>query len=79
VRTHVPEGYTFWDYRQQRYPRGEGMRIDFALTSPALSERVLGASIHRAERAGEAPSDHVPVVIDLDEEELNEDDRPMVF
>jgi exodeoxyribonuclease-3 len=41
------------------------MRIDFQLTSPALTERVIGASIERDERKGELPSDHVPVVLGL--------------
>ena len=41
------------------------MRIDFQLTSPALTERVVGSSIERDERKGEGPSDHVPVIVDL--------------
>lgn len=65
VRDLVPGMYTYWDYKQLRFPRNEGMRIDFALTSPALSERVVGARIERNERKGKAPSDHVPVVLEL--------------
>jgi exodeoxyribonuclease-3 len=41
------------------------MRIDFQLTSPALTERVVAASIERDERKGELPSDHVPVIVEL--------------
>ena len=66
VRELVPNQYTYWDYKDLRFPRNEGMRIDFQLTSPALTERVTAASIERDERKGEGPSDHVPVVIELD-------------
>lgn len=65
VRSLVPAMYTYWDYKQLRFPRNEGMRIDFALTSPALAARVTGARIERNERKGKAPSDHVPVVLEL--------------
>ncbi|NYD68047.1 exodeoxyribonuclease III [Agromyces atrinae] len=78
VRPLVPEGYTFWDYKQLRFPRNEGMRIDFVLGSPAFADAVTGASIHREERKGDAPSDHVPVVVDL-ELDGDDDDRPMIF
>jgi len=78
VRPLAPEGFTYWDYKQLRFPRNEGLRIDFILGSPAFAELVTGASIHRNERKGDAPSDHVPVVVEvlLDDED---DDRPMIF
>ncbi len=79
VRPLVPTGFTYWDYKQLRFPRNEGMRIDFILGSHALSEAVTGATIHRDERKGEAPSDHVPVVVDLDLTGDDDDDRPMIF
>jgi exodeoxyribonuclease-3 len=79
VRPLVPTGYTYWDYKQLRFPRNEGMRIDFVLGSPAFQELVSGAAIERAERKGDAPSDHVPVVVDLDAESPLDDDRPMIF
>ena len=66
VRQRVPEGYTYWDYQQLRFPRNEGMRIDFILGSEAFAERVTNAVIDRNERKGEGPSDHVPVVVDID-------------
>jgi exodeoxyribonuclease III len=65
VRELVPEGYTYWDYQQLRFPRNEGMRIDFILGSEAFAEKVSSASIERDERKGEGPSDHVPVVVTL--------------
>ncbi|HLS72877.1 MAG TPA: exodeoxyribonuclease III [Actinomycetaceae bacterium] len=65
VRPHTPGAYTYWDYTQLRFPRNQGMRIDFALASPALADRVTSASIDRNERKGKGASDHVPVVVDL--------------
>jgi exodeoxyribonuclease-3 len=78
VRPLVPGGFTYWDYKQLRFPRNEGMRIDFVLGSSAVADAVAGAAIHRDERKGEAPSDHVPVVVDLDLAG-DDDDRPMIF
>lgn len=79
VRPIVPDGYTYWDYTQLRFPKNEGMRIDFVLGNDALDELVTGATIERDERKGDGPSDHVPVVIDLDIETSLDDDRPMIF
>lgn len=79
VRPLAPVGYTYWDYKQLRFPRNEGLRIDFVLGSRAFADAVTGAAIHRDERKGDAPSDHVPVVVDLDLEPVDDDDRPMIF
>ncbi len=80
VRPLVPEGFTYWDYKQLRFPRNEGLRIDFIMGSKPFADLVTGASIHRNERKGQAPSDHVPVVVDLDlEPQQDDDDRPMIF
>ncbi|MDR3359285.1 MAG: exodeoxyribonuclease III [Bifidobacteriaceae bacterium] len=67
TRRHVPEdgAYTFWDYQQLRFPRNQGMRIDFAYCSPALAARVRAVRIVRDERKGKGASDHVPVELDL--------------
>ncbi len=62
------DGYTYWDYQQLRFPRNEGMRIDFILATPPLEERVTGAEIDRNERKGRGASDHVPVIVDVDED-----------
>ena len=77
VRPLVPEGYTFWDYKQGKFAKDHGLRIDFIFGSPGFSELVSGASIERGTRLGEGPSDHVPVVVEL----VSDDDfdRPMVF
>jgi exodeoxyribonuclease-3 len=79
VRELVPQGYTYWDYKQLRFPRNEGMRIDFILGSPAFADLVTHAAIDRNQRKGDAPSDHVPVSVDLDLDAADDDDRPMIF
>jgi exodeoxyribonuclease-3 len=67
VRPHTPGPgvYTYWDYTQLRFPRKEGMRIDFVLASPALASQVTTAMIDRQERKGKGASDHAPVVVEL--------------
>ena len=77
LRSRGIEGYTYWDYQQLRFPRNEGMRIDFILGSRAFDDLVTGAKIHREERKGDAPSDHVPVTVDLALDTEDDDDRPM--
>ncbi|GAA3683756.1 exodeoxyribonuclease-3 [Yimella lutea] len=64
--TPGPGVYTYWDYTQLRFPKKQGMRIDFALASPALASRVTDAMIDREERKGKGASDHAPVVVTLD-------------
>lgn len=68
VRPHAPGPgtYTYWDYTQLRFQKGRGMRIDFALCSPALAARVTGAAIDREERKGKGASDHAPVVFEIE-------------
>ncbi|MCC3275724.1 MULTISPECIES: exodeoxyribonuclease III [unclassified Arthrobacter] len=61
-----PGVYTYWDYTQLRFPKKQGMRIDFVLGSPALAKRVTGAVIDREERKGKGASDHAPVIVELD-------------
>lgn len=65
VRERTPSAYTYWDYQAGRFPKNEGMRIDFQLLSPALAQRVSGAYIDREEREGAGASDHTPVVVEL--------------
>lgn len=59
------KNYTFWDYQRLRFPRNEGMRIDYIYASPALAARAKAAHIDRDERKGKGASDHVPVIVDL--------------
>jgi exodeoxyribonuclease III len=57
--------YTFWDYQGGAWQRDSGLRIDHALLSPTLAERLIAAAPDREERARPQPSDHVPVVVEL--------------
>ena len=61
-----PGGYTFWDYQAGAWPRDLGIRIDHLLLSPTAADRLAGVVIHRDVRARDKPSDHVPVVAELD-------------
>jgi exodeoxyribonuclease III len=68
--TPPPGNFTYWDYTQLRFPKRQGMRIDFILGSEALAARVTHAEIARDERkpgkkGTPAPSDHAPVLVDL--------------
>jgi exodeoxyribonuclease-3 len=68
VRALHPDSpaYTFWDYQAGCWERDRGLRIDFSLLSPRLAEVLVAAAPDRAERGETQPSDHVPIVIDLD-------------
>lgn len=68
VRALHPHGriYTFWDYQAGCWQRDKGLRIDHLLLSPALAERLAAAMPDRRERGEDQPSDHVPVLIELD-------------
>ena len=61
--TPGPGVYTYWDYTQLRFPKKQGMRIDFQLASPALAARAASAEIDREERKGKGASDHAPVIV----------------
>ncbi len=67
IRALQPTGpaWTFWDYQGAAFERDSGLRIDHALLSPALAERLVSAAPDKAERARAQPSDHVPVLIEL--------------
>lgn len=66
-RVHPGPGlFTYWDYRRGDFHQGRGMRIDLVLVSRALGERVTWALVDRNARKGSAPSDHAPVLVDLD-------------
>lgn len=58
--------YTFWDYQAGAWRRDHGIRIDFHLLSPQAADRFRSIETHRDARDMEKPSDHVPVVIDID-------------
>jgi len=58
--------YTFWDYQAGAWAKNDGIRIDHMLLSPPAADRLISADIDRHVRGWEKPSDHVPVVVDLD-------------
>src|SRR5258707_11167330 len=59
--------FTYWDYRAGMVHQDLGMRIDLVLASATAADRVRAASVDRQARKGKGPSDHAPVIIDLDE------------
>jgi exodeoxyribonuclease-3 len=59
--------FTYWDYRAGMFHQDLGMRIDLVLASPTVADRVRAAWVDRKARKGKGPSDHAPVIIDLDE------------
>jgi exodeoxyribonuclease-3 len=58
--------FSYWDYRAGMFHQNLGMRIDLILTSDPVADRVQAAWIDRAARKGTGPSDHAPVIVDLD-------------
>lgn len=58
--------YTYWDYRAGMFPKNQGMRIDLVYASSAAASLVRDAYVDREARKGKSPSDHAPVVVDLD-------------
>jgi exodeoxyribonuclease-3 len=68
-RLHHSEGdrYTWWDYRAGNFHKNFGMRIDHLLVTAPLASRTVWAEIDREARKGlPTPSDHAPLLIDLD-------------
>jgi exodeoxyribonuclease III len=60
--------FSWWDYRAGMFHRNEGMRIDLLYVTKPVAERIVWAEIDREARKGPpVPSDHAPVVVDLDE------------
>jgi len=69
VRDRWPDKrvFTYWDYRAGMFHQDLGMRIDLVLATDVVAERVRAAWVDRHARKGTGPSDHAPVVVDLDE------------
>ncbi|WP_371154667.1 exodeoxyribonuclease III [Jannaschia sp. 2305UL9-9] len=66
TRTPAAGHYSFWDYQAGAWDRNDGIRIDHFLLSPAIADRMTDCVIETDMRAGEKPSDHVPVWLTLD-------------
>lgn len=58
--------FTYWDYRAGMFHQDLGMRIDLVLAGAPVAQRVRAAWVDRAARKGSGPSDHAPVIVDLD-------------
>jgi exodeoxyribonuclease III len=61
-----PRPFTYWDYRAGAFHKDMGMRIDLVCANAALAGAVTDAWVDRETRKGTGPSDHAPVVVDLD-------------
>jgi exodeoxyribonuclease-3 len=69
VRERWPDEriFTYWDYRAGMFHQDRGMRIDLVLAGADVAARACAAWVDRQARKGSAPSDHAPVIVDLDE------------
>ena len=59
------KSYSWWDYREFGFRRNRGLRIDHILVSEALVPTVTGCTIDKLPRKNERPSDHTPVIVEL--------------
>jgi exodeoxyribonuclease-3 len=59
--------FTYWDYRAGMFQKNLGMRIDLVLATDSVAARVRAAWVDRHARKGAGPSDHAPVIVDLDD------------
>jgi exodeoxyribonuclease-3 len=68
LHRHEPNRFTWWDYRAGNFHKNFGMRIDHLLVTQAMTSRIRWAEIDREARKGKPiPSDHAPLLIDVDE------------
>jgi len=69
VRDRWPDQrvFTYWDYRAGMFHQDLGMRIDLVLAGGEVADRIRAAWVDRQARKGSGPSDHAPVIVDLDE------------
>ncbi|WP_124055392.1 exodeoxyribonuclease III [Arcanobacterium ihumii] len=74
VTRNLVTNYTYWDYQQLRFPKNQGMRIDYIYASPALASLTKTAQIDRDERKGKGASDHVPVIATFTTEHSSAED-----
>jgi exodeoxyribonuclease-3 len=58
--------YSWWDYRAGDFHQGRGLRIDLMLGTKSVAERCKWSIIDRNARKGQMPSDHAPVIVELD-------------
>ena len=67
LNLHNPRGgvWTFWDYQAGAWQRDHGFRIDHALLSPELADRLVASGVDKEHRGRERASDHTPVWVEL--------------
>ena len=61
-----PKLYSWWDYRAGDFHQGRGLRIDLVLGTKSVADRCTWSVIDRNARKGQSPSDHAPVIVELD-------------
>ncbi len=61
----APKSWSWWDYRNLAFRKNQGLRIDHILVSEALRGAVASCSIDKLPRKNERPSDHAPVLVEL--------------
>lgn len=66
VFNNEPGQYTFWDYQAGAWPQNKGIRIDHFLLSPAIADRLISCAIDAKPRGWDKPSDHTPIMIEID-------------
>lgn len=66
VKNGGSDQYTFWDYQAGAWPKDHGIRIDHFLLSPGVTDRLQACTIDRGPRGWDKPSDHTPIIIELD-------------
>ncbi|HPH68685.1 MAG TPA: exodeoxyribonuclease III, partial [Kofleriaceae bacterium] len=67
IRLHQPQAglFTWWDYRGLSFFKNLGLRIDHIYGTSPLEAQCTAAVVDRAQRKGEQPSDHAPVIVEL--------------
>lgn len=58
--------FSWWDYRAGAFNQGHGMRIDLVMATRSVAKKCRWIAVDRQARKGEKPSDHAPVVVDID-------------
>ncbi|MEH0165642.1 exodeoxyribonuclease III [Paucibacter sp. JuS9] len=61
-----PKSWSWWDYRNLAFRKNQGLRIDHILVSKAMQESVKSCVIDKLPRKNERPSDHAPVIVEID-------------
>jgi exodeoxyribonuclease-3 len=65
IRNHEAEQYTFWDYQAGAWQKNHGIRIDHFLLSPLMTDRLKNCTIDKSPREWDKPSDHTPIIVDI--------------